>query len=282
MRQIRPDNSIHSLDGRVSFESERMDNEAYDVHPLDRDDDDPDETYKEPDWLPAAAQKDQPRRPLLKPSLVVLGVSFAVAFLSGVVAANSQPMSIAERTGSAINRIAVLVMLAAFCGVLFSYRYEYLRGLWLRSRPTVSGRRMPEFVGLLILNLVGFLILWACLLLLSFLFWPSIALLGVAAIVLQASLSATMAVYGRGIWRGFAIGYLVAALLLIGSGASTFGYAFFGGFFNGRGGPQFWGFVPVAILHLFLIVNGLVSAAYAGRASLQSLEPVAEEQKRHE
>ena len=88
-------------------------------HPLDENDDETTLTVETSDQRLAYG-------PLLRPSLFVLITSFVVALMAGLWAATAGPNSVAESTGSMINRIAIIVMLASFVLILVSYRIPHL------------------------------------------------------------------------------------------------------------------------------------------------------------
>jgi hypothetical protein len=122
---------------------------------------------------------------------------------------------------------------------------------------------MPVFARLLVFSLATVALMCGTLLLASDLISAYSVLIGVALIISHASLSATMVVFNSGIWRAYGIGFLAATLLAVQGGTLTFGWSLAGQpFFGSRRGPQFWAFVPIAILHLFLNLNGVLCAGY--------------------
>lgn len=201
----------------------------------------------------------QPNRPLLKPSLILLGSGFAVAFLAGVAASNSEPNSTGETLGSWMNRAGVITMLVAFCGILFAYRFDWLRQLYSRQNAPAWFR--SEMPSLLAWNTLAVLAVWCILLSLKPLLGNMLVVLALAILILHTSLAVTMAIFNKGIWRASGIGFACAVLLLFSGGGTNliFGFVSQTMYSSRRGDVSVTAFI---LGYLFIVSNGLLAASY--------------------
>lgn len=240
----------------------------HEKHPLDPTDDDPegpsenDESVENDDAVFGAGDDDTetPPRPLLKPSLYVLGVGFAIAFICGVWASNSAPNSTGETLGSWLQRVGIIVMLVAFCGILFAYRFTYLKELWLNTKTpsfSLSDWMLMVPIMLAVVGLHGI-----ALLLLRTPLGNSIFLLSLAIIATQASLCATMIVYSQGIWRGFCIGFVAVVALCIMGGGLSYSWSLLATGMTFRRTSRVTPVWPAVAIHAFFVLNGFISAGY--------------------
>lgn len=198
-----------------------------------------------------------PERPLLKPSLVILVFGFAIALSFGVLATSSPPNSTGERLGSTMQRVGIFTMLLAFCGILFAYRYSFLKRVFLRL---AASEWMRPWLFLLP-SMLGFLLFhWVLLLTLRGLF-ADISNISAAILVIQASICAVMVRMHLGPIQGFAIGYLAAFL----TSAFWIDGIVLSSLFA-RSSPLMRGFETsvwsVLYFHSFLIFTGFLAAGY--------------------
>lgn len=173
------------------------------AHPLDEEEDEPTRPIRRTPWPAPVAYS-----PLLKPSLLVLAISFTVTFLSAVMSSNAQPNSSVERISATVNYASAIVMLVAFSCILIAYRIPFLRKLKV-SR--------PPFLAWGFLNLV-----YANLVLLA-LVWLGVFLLGPASPfstsfitafrILFIALLATICTWHDGFVRAYAMGALITITL---------------------------------------------------------------------
>ena len=239
----------------------------YDRHPLDSDGESNIDARSSSDNDDAVFATDEPdteppQRPLLKSSLYILAIGFALAFITGVWASNSEPNSTGEIVGSWLQRVGIFVMLAAFCGILFAYRYTYLKELISKG----STARFPNWTGsewmLLAPAMLGVVCIhWILLYLTQSLLGNYFLLISVAVIMIHANLCVTMLFHCEGIWRGFCIGFVATIALCVMGGGLQYIWSFFLSGFSFRRGNTLpiW---PVITFHAFFVLNGFISAAY--------------------
>lgn len=204
-------------------------------------------------------EPEAPPRPLLKPSLYLLAVGFAIAFIFGVLATNSGPNTTGEMLGSWLNRVGIFIMLAAFCGILFAYRYTYLLGLYQQTREKNFATSEWTLLTPVMLAVLGFH--WLLLLAFQSAFGNFVLLVSLAIIIIHASLMVTMVYYSNGIWKGFCIGFVASiAITLMGGGFPYILSSLTTGLTFRRATPvATW---PGIALHAFFVLNGFISAIY--------------------
>ena len=224
-------------------------------HPLDDEPEEGSEHPKDSGEIPGlGTESSSPTtavQPLLRISVVVVIASAIVAVLAGVSSTNAAPNSAVEVIGSAVNRIAVLVMLFAFAGILLAYRIPYMRQALAKRTPRTRTPR--PFVNLLVLNLTWLGFFWLLLIALQTMFTGAPAIILLSLIFLYGALLTALIAVHDGMVRIYAVGSLTAMVLACTSGAMSW-------WSLARGIPATW---PIGLLLSLFCVAGLLCAGYA-------------------
>lgn len=206
-------------------------------------------------------------RHLLRASLILLIASTAVMFLAAIAANSAVPSSTQERLALGAHRTSMFAMLLGFAGILLAVRLPmlsaYLSGR--RARRTAAG--LPpnilsaELRGLLLASAVLLAWVWG-----TALYGESrLHLITYWLLIIIAALLANMIIIHTGALRSFAVGMLMALLLILftwrflGTIAILYGDDFEIGF----GGPKSaTGYRAFGIEITISVIAGLVSAYY--------------------
>lgn len=202
-----------------------MSNKPPEPHPLD--DDEP-----QPQPRSAIVDNSVAYQPLLKPSTRILIASFVIVFCAGLAAINAQPNSALETIASVVNRLGMVLMLAAFSAILVAYRIPRMRQSMLaapkqnRSRePDVyfdteawqldasreyTSRTRANFGTLVGINIAAVVVLLTALTFASMVLGFMTILIVVALQQVFAGVLVTMIVWHKGQIRAYAIGALSA------------------------------------------------------------------------
>ena len=189
-------------------------------------------------------------RRLFRLGVAFFGAGFVSALAASVLLSSVQGGT-AESFGSVVHRMALLLLLAGGITILTAYRLPQLRAAGIFRSSHVQRHDVGRLRGLLLANVIGF----ATLAIAGYgfcwhmsprsLYWVVSA---VATVI--CSLMVTVAVFHRGILRGYAIGFVVAFVLNVLSVLIGLGWF----------GPLGGGLMLVSSLAIVQI-SGLASAA---------------------
>ena len=189
-------------------------------------------------------------RRLFRVGVAFFGAGFISALAASVLLSSVRGGAV-ESFGSVVHRLALLLVLAGGVTILMAYRLPQLRASGLfrlaRGRARVGGR----FRELLLANGIAFVALTAV----GYGFYWNASLNGFywivsASATVICSLMVTVAVFHRGLLRGYAIGFVVGFVLNVLSVLIGLGWF----------GPLGGGFMLVSSLTVIQI-SGLASAA---------------------
>lgn len=239
--------------------------ESAEPHPLD--------DFEFGKATPADDSRTRAHKPLLRISVIIAAIAFALVFVFSVLGSNAPFNSTMQQVCNGISNICAMFMLAACCGILFAYRLPHIDVAQLGSGALAArGWMSNSFAVLVAVNLMAILLMWVSLFFLSGLFGVYFALpLGFGMICL-AGLAATMAVVHKGFLRGYAIGML-AVLFLLMNGSFGMILMMGPGFGGGRGGGAGYS-IGIAILLTIAPFVGLLCAGYVMLIQRFTREPM--------
>jgi hypothetical protein len=211
-------------------------------------------------------------KPLLRISVIVAAVAFALVFVFSLLGNNAPFNSTMQQVCNGISNVSAMIMLAACCGILFAYRLPHIDPVQLRSGALAArGWLSNSFVVLVAINLVAILMMWAGVFFLSGLFGLYFAVPLAIGLICLIGLAATMAVFHRGYLRGYAIGMLAVLVLVMNGGVGMF-FMFIPGFRGGMGGVAGYS-IGIATLLTIAPFVGVLCAGYVALIEKLSREP---------
>jgi hypothetical protein len=222
---------------------------------------------------PVDDSRTRAHKPLLRVSVIIAAIAFALVFVFSVLGSNAPFDSMLQKACFGISNVCAMFMLAACCGILFAYRLPHIDVAQLRSGALAAkGWMSNSFAVLATINLMAILVMWACVFFLSGLFGVFLTLpLGLGMLCLSG-LAATMAVFHKGYLRGYAIGML-AVLFVLMNGSFGMLMMMGPGFGGGRGGGAGYS-IGIAILLTIAPLVGLLCAGYVMLIEKYTREPM--------
>lgn len=187
------------------------DNEADEIHPLDRD-------YSISDASPQRKVRDKSTRGRIRRGATILFASGFIALLPAAIVTNSFPRSWLESAGSLVHRMAMWAILIGGLLIVASYRVPDPNQL---AKPKRRSHRRPRrdgkvsyamLLGWNVVILVGMALVFF---MASNLGSPEfLYLLAIVLLMTTGSLMVTMLVWHRGFLRAYAIGVLASAVMV--------------------------------------------------------------------
>jgi len=209
-------------------------------------------------------------KPLLRISVMIAAVAFALVFVFSLLGSNAPFNSMMQQVCNGISNVSAMVMLAACCGILFAYRLPHIDPVQLRSGALAAGGWLSNrFVVLVVINIMAILLMWASVFLISGLFGVYFALVLGFGMICLTGLAATMAVVHKGYLRGYAVGMLAVFVMFM-NGSFGMMLMFGPGFGGGR---VVWYSIGIATLLTIAPLVGLLCAGYVGLIEKFSREP---------
>jgi hypothetical protein len=239
--------------------------ESAEPHPLD--------DFEFGKATPVDDSRTRAHKPLLRISVIIAAIAFALVFVFSVLGNNAPFNSTMQQVCYGISNVCAIFMLAACCGILFAYRLPHFDVAQLPSGALAAqGWMSNSFAVLVAINLMAILLMWASVFFLTGLFGVYLALpLGFGMICLSG-LAATMAVFHKGYLRGYAIG-LLAVLFMLMNGSFGMMLMMGPGFGGGRGGGAGYS-IGIAILLTIAPFVGLLCAGYVMLIQRFTREPM--------
>lgn len=227
-----------------------MENEEPEIHALDRD-------YSQPI---------EPSRQDLgyDPKLRLIGISgfaggFAVVFMSAILLSNASGNTAVESFGSVMHQFGMVLILIGAVVIIAAYRIHQLRIAKNAIGGKMSLRPNQSIGGLLVWNLIAFVCLALILSLAQRFASPMLSFFVYNSIfTITCGLMLTIAIWHRGMLRGFACGLLVGICLNVFSG--LIGMSLVG--MNSMGGSNQDAMYMMAGQIALIQVTGIVCGVY--------------------
>jgi hypothetical protein len=222
-----------------------MDDNEYEIHPLDRD-------YSSPPPVTRRNSQILYHVQLRRFGLVGLATGFATVVLAGILLTSFRGAGTIESIGSVLHRFGMILILIGGVVFIVAYRVPHMQGKLRLPDGSFRWSLRQSYLALLFWNIVGFCAVTIAIYLSPSISSPEVYVFFVnGTMTIACALMVTVVVWHRGFIRAYAVGSLVA---LVFNGFSAL-------FMLGR----YWQFNGPSLLLVSLatiLISGLVCGGY--------------------